>query len=93
MVGRETIPILIGVKSTRKMLGALLVFLAVLLIGSAAAGWIPSVGYWLVITTLVFTGMFFVYKEGHLVDRLSFEAWTDGNFLLAGLLCFIYGIS
>lgn len=93
MVGRETIPILIGVKRTRRMLGTLLVFLAVLLVGSAALGWIPNVGYWLVLNTFVFLILFFVYKEGHLVDRLSFEAWTDGNFLLAGLLCFLYGMN
>jgi (E)-4-hydroxy-3-methyl-but-2-enyl pyrophosphate reductase len=93
MVGRETIPILFGVNDTRKMLGALLLFLAGLLVGSAAVGWIPSIGYWLVLNTLVFSALFLVYKEGHLVDRLSFEAWTDGNFLLAGLLCFIYGLN
>jgi 4-hydroxy-3-methylbut-2-enyl diphosphate reductase len=93
IVGRETIPILIGVQSTRKLLVGLLLFLAGLLVCSAGTGWIPTVGYWLVINTLVFAGIFLVYKGGHLVDRLSFEAWTDGNFLLAGLVCFIYGMS
>jgi len=91
IVGRETIPIIMGVKSTRKLLAVLLIVLAVLLVGSAATGLIPRVGYWLVLNTLVFAGTFFVYRGEHLVDRLSYEALTDGNFLLAGLLCFLYG--
>ena len=93
IVGRETIPILIGVKDTRKLLVALLLFLALLLAVSAWAGWIPMVGYWLVANTLVFGVLFMVYRGGHMVDRLSFEAMTDGNFLLAGVLSMVYGMS
>jgi len=93
IVGRETIPILIGVKDTRKLLAGLLVFLALLLAVSAWAGWIPAVGYWLIANTLVFGMLFLVYRGGHAVDRLSFEAMTDGNFLLAGVLSMVYGMS
>jgi (E)-4-hydroxy-3-methyl-but-2-enyl pyrophosphate reductase len=93
IVGRETIPILIGVKDTRKLLVALLLSLALLLALSAAAGWIPMVGYWLIANTMVFGILFMVYRGGHMVDRLSFEAMTDGNFLLAGVLSMFYGMS
>jgi len=93
IVGRETIPILIGVKDTRKLLAGLLVFLALMLAVSVRAGWIPTVGYWLIANTLVFGFLFLVYRGGHAVDRLSFEAMTDGNFLLAGVLSMVYGMS
>lgn len=93
IVGRETIPILIGVKDTRRLLVGLLAFLTVLPVVSAWAGWVPAVGYWLVANTLVFGILFMVYRGGHMVDRLSFEAMTDGNFLLAGVLSMIYGMS
>jgi len=93
IVGRETIPILIGVEDTRKLLLGLLVFLAILLAASAWAGWVPRVGYWLVANTLVFGILFMIYRGGHMVDRLSFEAMTDGNFLLAGVLSMVYGMS
>ena len=92
MVGRETIPILIGVKNTRKLLQALLIFLGLLLAVSAALGVVPPVGFWLIINTVVFASFFVVYKKRHLVDRVSFEGIVDGNFLLAGIISMVYGI-
>ena len=92
MVGRETIPILIGVKNTRKLLQALLIFLGLLLAVSAASGIVPTVGFWLILNTLVFGCFFVIYRKRHLVDRVSFEGITDGNFLLAGIISMVYGI-
>ncbi len=92
MVGRETIPILIGVKNTRKLLQALLIFLALLLAVSTASGIVPAVGFWLILNTLVFGCFFVIYRKRHLVDRVSFEGITDGNFLLAGIISMVYGI-
>ncbi len=93
IVGRETIPILIGVKNTRKLLLGLLWFLASMLIAASMLGWIPSVGYALVFNTLIFGGSFIVYKRRHLADRLWFEGIMDGNFLLAGMISMVYGMS
>ncbi len=92
MVGRETIPILIGVKNTGKLLQALLIFLGLLLVASAASGIVPAVGFWLVLNTAVFGGFFIIYRKRHLVDRVFFEGITDGNFLLAGIISMVYGI-
>ncbi|MDQ7782153.1 MAG: 4-hydroxy-3-methylbut-2-enyl diphosphate reductase [Desulfomonilaceae bacterium] len=93
IVGRETIPILIGVKRTRRMLLGLLGALAVLLIGSAAGGLIPPIGYWLITSVLVFGAFLMLFRRRHLVDRLWFEGVIDGNFVLAGLVSMAYGIS
>jgi 4-hydroxy-3-methylbut-2-enyl diphosphate reductase len=93
IVGRETIPILIGVKHTRELLRGLLLSLAAMLLISALVGWIPRVGYALVFNTLVFAASFIVYKRRHLADRLWFEAVMDGNFLLAGIISMVYGMS
>lgn len=93
IVGRETIPILIGVKNTRKLLLGLLAFLCFLLVISSFLEWIPDVGYALVFNILVFGGFFIVYKRRHLVDRLWFEGIVDGNFLLAGMISIVYGMS
>ncbi len=91
IVGRETIPILIGVKNARKLLVTLLVFLSLLLLGSAAMGWIPPIGSILVLNILVFAVLFVIYRKRHLVDRLAFEGILDGNFVLAGILAVFYG--
>ncbi len=80
-------PILIGVKNTRRLLLTLLAFLGVLLLGACAVGWLPPVASLLVLNTLVFGGLFVVYKRRHLVDRLAFEGILDGNFILCGPHC------
>jgi len=93
IVGRETIPILIGVRKTGRLLSALLVALALMLIVCAQAGWITSVGYVLVLNTVVFGAFFVIYRRRHILDRLSFEGMIDGNLILAGLLGILYGMA
>jgi len=93
IVGRETIPIIIGVKDTRKILVALLATLGGLLVIAAMLGWIPRVGYLLLVTIFAYVLCFLVYKRRHLVNRLYFEGIMDANFLLAGIMCMIYGIN
>ena len=90
IVGRETIPILIGVKKTRMLLGVLLAMLAGLLLVATAAGAVSGLGPWLLLGILVFGGLFVVYRRGSLVDRLWFEGLIDGNFVFAGLLSILY---
>lgn len=92
IVGRETIPILIGVSKSKKLLLALLVFLAGLPVLSAALGWTSTLGYWLVANAIIFGVCFVIYRTGRIVDRLSFDGMLDGNLLLAGGLAMLYGI-
>jgi 4-hydroxy-3-methylbut-2-enyl diphosphate reductase len=93
MVGRETIPILIGVERTDKLLIGLLIFLSALLVVGAWVGWITKVGYWLVLNISMFGVFFLIYQRRHLVDRLSFDGILDGNLLLAAAVSIIYGIA
>ncbi len=86
IVGRETIPIIMGVKNTRKLLVAILIYLGCLIVLSVIFGLISGTGLILLINILVFAGFFIVYKKRHLVDRLMFEAIMDGNIIIAGLL-------
>jgi len=86
LVGRETIPILIGVTKAGRLLIGLLVFLGVLLLVAASVGWVKPVGFSLVVNCLVFGLLFLVYKGRHLVDRLWLDGMLDGNLLLAGAL-------
>jgi 4-hydroxy-3-methylbut-2-enyl diphosphate reductase len=92
IVGRETIPILVGVKQTRALLLILLIVMALLLSLSSLLGVVPTVGYWLLVNLLVFGVFFVTSRRGHLVDRLWFEGVIDGNFVLAGGLSLLYGL-
>jgi len=92
IVGRETIPILIGAKNTERLLVGLLVVLAATLAVATAAGWVRGVGLLLIFNTLVFGVCLFIYRRQLLADRLAFEWMADGNFVLAGALSIAYGL-
>lgn len=91
IVGRETIPILIGTGRTRQLLRGLLVFLALLLVVSAGTGAADSAGWLLVGNVAIFTGLFFLLEKRPVVDRLFLEGIIDGNFVLAGGVSILYG--
>ena len=88
--GRETIPILFGAKTTERILNASLVLLSVLLIFSSLLGWTTKLGYLMLMNIMIFKFFFDYYKQGHVVDRLLFEGFVDGNFVLAGVVSIIY---
>ncbi len=92
IVGRETIPILVGVRKTRQLLVLLLVALALLLSGSAALGLVPAIGFLLVLNILIFGIFYMVYRRRPLVNRLLFEGLLDGNLVLSGVVSILYGI-
>jgi 4-hydroxybenzoate polyprenyltransferase len=92
IVGRETIPILIGVRKTRKFLVFLVVVMALLLLGSVALGLVPVVGCWLTLNILIFGIFYMVYRRRPLVNRLLFEGLLDGNLVLAGAVSILYGM-
>lgn len=88
--GRDTIPILFGGRATEKILNVLLILLSSLLLISSVWAWSTTFGYVLLFNLLIFKFLFDFYKRGHLVDRLMFEGLIDGNFVLAGILSWIY---
>ena len=92
IVGRETIPILIGERRTRLLLGILLPAVGCLLVGAAATNVIPGLGLWLLVNVLTFGALFVVYRRRSLVDRLWFEGLIDGNFVFAGILSLVYSV-
>lgn len=91
IVGRETIPILIGPNRCERLLVWLLVFLSVLIVASSWIGWTTAAGYWLVVNTVGYGICYRIYRGRHFVDRLSFDGMLDGNLLLAGMICIVYG--
>lgn len=90
IMGRETIPILIGVQKTGRLLQGLLIFIALLLGIAATAGVVSTMGFWLIPITLVFGIFYIVYRKRPLVDRLLFEGMLDINLFIGGLISVIY---
>lgn len=91
IVGRETIPILLGARGTSRLLLGLLLFLTLLLAASSLLGWVTRFGFILIFNILIFGILFLIYQRRPPVDRLVFEGMVDGNFVLAGVLALVMG--
>jgi len=84
LIGKETIPVLIGREQTQVLLTVLSVFLFVLLIASASAGWTPSLSLVLPIN------LFYVWICFKLCDRRAsfsgvvLEGFLETSYIIAG---------
>ncbi len=86
LVGRETIPVVLGVARTKRLILGLLAFTSGLLVLAAARGWISPLGYCFP-AVLVYGGLcLLLYHRRLLYQGLPHEVLVDGQLLLAGLL-------
>jgi len=86
LLGRETLPILLGARRTRHVMAGLAVTLAVVLAGAAALGWVPPVA-WLLLACPVGLLAHLLARPhfGHAADVVC-TLIADGALLLGGVL-------
>jgi 4-hydroxy-3-methylbut-2-enyl diphosphate reductase len=93
IVGRETIPILIGENKTLQLLGILTQLMVVLL----AAGWALGLFSTLALGLLATAGYAMLYlalfRREPVIGSVFFDALIDGNFILAGLAALVWSLS
>ncbi len=89
LVGRETIPVVLGVKKTKIMLLCFIVLVTLLLILGTARGWVTSSGYWYL--AVIVYGCFYLtlYHRRIIYRGLTHEMLVDSQLLLAGLIAFL----
>jgi len=90
IVGRETIPILIGTKHTRTMLLLFTLMISVYLILSSMLGLIPSLGYYLIISPIFIIFCLYLFHKQRMQPSRLFEAVIDANFILTGLIAYVW---
>lgn len=88
MIGKETLPILMGEKNSGILINALSIFLFTSLLLSSLTGEIPSIGFYLLIIPLCILIYNYYYKKIVLTGNL-FDFVIDSCFLLAGLITFL----
>lgn len=89
MVGRETIPIVLGVKRTKTLLLALTGSAALLLVAATAGGALPPTGY-LMLAALAHAWLYlYLYHRRVLTQGVVFEAVAGAGFLLVGVLALV----
>jgi 4-hydroxy-3-methylbut-2-enyl diphosphate reductase len=93
IVGRETIPILIGPKQTQVMLLILAIIIGVFLFLSALFGLVPSLGYYLIFSPVFVVTCFYIFQKHRIQVSTLYEALIDSNFILVGLITYLWQLA
>ncbi len=89
LLGRETVPVLIGEKRTLRLLQALTIAAALLLLAGAASGLIPPLGYWLILCLVAVRQYLKAFQRRSAIPRVLFEVLVEANFLLAAAIAWL----
>jgi 4-hydroxy-3-methylbut-2-enyl diphosphate reductase len=90
IVGRETIPILMGQDRTRTMLLILAIITGTFMSISVLFGLVPHVGHFLAISPILMVAALYVFQKRRLQASKLFEAIIDSNFIITGVMVYIW---
>ena len=90
IVGRETIPLIYGQKSTTRILKRVLVALPMLLILAAAVSLVTSLGVALTASPLFLFMVIIIHAQGYMLPGIRLEFLVESGFILAGLITLIW---
>jgi 4-hydroxy-3-methylbut-2-enyl diphosphate reductase len=92
LIGRETIPVVIGEESTRKLLKAISVSMGAILVMAHPAGWTSSLSF------VLLSCVFYIWICFKLCDKRAefsgvvLEGLLETNYIIAGLSAFLWFI-
>ncbi|MEW5723185.1 MAG: 4-hydroxy-3-methylbut-2-enyl diphosphate reductase [Thermodesulfobacteriota bacterium] len=90
IVGRETIPIIMGEKNTRRLLSLLSAGLAALLLLGRLTGLLTPLAPWLLVCAAHGALCLALSRRQQIMGSGLFEALIDANFILAGLVSWLW---
>ncbi len=92
IVGRETIPILIGPKRAGTMLLIITITIGIYLGLSAVYGVVPSLGYFFILPPVFMVMCLYVIQKRRIQANKLFEVMIDSFFILTGLMTYVWQI-
>jgi 4-hydroxy-3-methylbut-2-enyl diphosphate reductase len=93
MVGKETIPIVLGRQKAEVLVVSLLIFLGGLLIMAGPLRWAAPFTPWLLFSLVYVVSYYWLYRRQVVGRGFPFEGVVDGSFIFAGLLAFFWSLS
>lgn len=93
IVGKETMPLAIGKKKTKITLVVISLLTAGMLIVSPLLGWTSNFSYYLLACIAYACTYLFLYHKRLIKDGVLCEAIADFNFVLAGIMAYIWSIN
>jgi len=92
IVGKETIPILLGEKRTMRLLKTILAITLANILLSSALGLISSLGFVLSICPIFLFLVLRIYEKGHLIPGIRLEFLVESLFVLAGSITLVWSV-
>jgi len=90
IVGKETLPILLGAKRSMRLLKIVLAIVVTMLIVLAAFQMISSLGFILIICPILMHLILLAHERGVILPSIKLEFWVESNFILAGIVSFLW---
>ena len=92
IVGKETIPILLGEKGSLRLLKGMLILIIVVLFLSSAFHIISSLGFILAICPISMFLVFSAYERGYMLPGIRLEFLVETHFILAGIITLLWSV-
>jgi 4-hydroxy-3-methylbut-2-enyl diphosphate reductase len=92
IVGRETIPILIGPKRTEFMLLIITVIIGVFMGLSAFFGLVPAFAYYFILSPVLMVSCLYIIQKRRMRANRLFEVIIDSLFIVIGLITYLWQI-
>ncbi len=92
IVGRGTIPIILGQRRTMKLLQILSAAAVLLLAGSSLAGWTGYLGLAMAICPVSMTLVLIGHQKEKVLPGVRLEFLMDTHFILAGLIALLFAV-
>jgi 4-hydroxy-3-methylbut-2-enyl diphosphate reductase len=93
LVGKETLPIVLGRRNTEILVAVLLVCLTGVLAAASLFGWASSLSSYLLLSLSYMVGYYWLYRQKLLRGGFLFEGAVEGSFLFAGAIALIWNYS
>ncbi len=92
IVGKETLPILMGEKRTLRILKILLLVSTLILIGGSAVGTLAPIGFILAICPLLMLSTLLASEREHMLPGIHLEFLIEFHFVLAGMIALMWSL-
>jgi len=90
IVGKATIPILLGEKRTMTLLKIMLTVILATLLLSSAFQFISTLGFWIALCPIFIFVILSAYERGNMLPGIRLEFLIETHFVLAGIIAIIW---
>lgn len=92
IVGKETIPTLLGKKQTLTLMRLMLLFVFVMMFLSVVSGILPSLALALILCPVYLAVIISFHRQAYIRPGIRLEFLTETQFLLAGMITLVWSI-